>query len=42
MIAPYKATENKYVVLSALTEVFIEHGFNVNQSLVLALKAYEL
>jgi hypothetical protein len=42
MIAPYKATENKYVVLTALTDLFIEHGFSLEQSLILSLKAYEL
>lgn len=40
MIAPYKATENKYVVLAALTAVFIEHGFTAQQALVLSLKTY--
>lgn len=40
MIAPYKSTENKYVVLKALTDVFMDHGFNAQQALVLAVKAY--
>lgn len=40
MIAPYKATEDKYLILKVLTEVFIEHGFTAQQALVLSLKAY--
>lgn len=42
MIAPYKSTENKYVLLKALIDVFIEHGFTAQQALVMSIKAYEL
>jgi hypothetical protein len=40
MIAPYKGIENKAVIIAALMDVFIEHGFTVEQSMVLAVKAY--
>lgn len=42
LIAPFKATESKVVVLAALTDVFIEHGFSLEQSLILSVKAYEI
>ena len=42
MIAPFKATESKVVVLAALTDVFIEHGFSLEQALILSVKAYEI
>lgn len=40
MIRPYKTTESKVVLLAALTDVFIEHGFTAQQALILAVKAY--
>jgi len=42
MIVPFKATEKRVVVLAALTNVFIEHGFSLDQALVLSVKAYEI
>jgi len=42
MIAPFKAIQNRVVVLAALTDVFIEHGFSLDQALILSVKAYEI
>ncbi len=42
MVAPFKATESRIIVLAALTDVFIEHGFSLEQSLILSVKAYEI
>jgi len=40
MIAPYKATEEKRVVIAALVELFLDHGFDLNQATILSIKAY--
>jgi len=42
LVAPYKATESRVVVLAALTDMFLQYGFDVNQALVLSVKAYEI
>jgi hypothetical protein len=42
MIAPFKGETSKAVVLAALVDVFIEHGFTLEQALILAVKAYEI
>jgi hypothetical protein len=42
MIAPFKSGNSKVIILAALVDLFIEHGFSLDQALVLAVKAYEI
>jgi hypothetical protein len=42
MVAPFKAENEKAIVLAALVDVFIEHGFSLNQALILSVRAYEI